>query len=208
MESYLIQAFEAQNDSILPQFNQVMRDIEYRKRQMSLPKEDIYCINGYPAYPEGGEWKPYEKKILTDGILPEVIDLLTERGYDIFIYRDKNPTEISWEHFEDGRKGSIIYKDKKEFTLEEKLKRVLGSGHGYTEYQNWKKFKEVMAVINHWRYTGFLHCSMQEILPIDVANGLALLGYDVTIFKDYLYPCTNIDWLRAEKGKKGIVREE
>ena len=63
-------------------------------------------LTGYPLFPEGGEWEPSEKKITHFNILPEVREMLIENGFDITIYRDKNPDEVSWEHFQEGRKGT------------------------------------------------------------------------------------------------------
>ena len=93
MKNYLVQAFEMRKDTVIPQFNRIMGYIKILKEQKDLSKDAIYFSKSLPRYPENSEWKPSERLIYpSEELLPEVMELLTEKGYDIIIYKDKSPT--------------------------------------------------------------------------------------------------------------------
>ena len=207
MKNYLVQAFEMRKDTVIPQFNRIMGYIKILKEQKDLSKDAIYFSKSLPRYPENSEWKPSERLIYpSEELLPEVMELLTEKGYDIIIYKDKSPTEISWEHYEDGRKGTIIYKDEREIPLEEKIKCILGSSKKYTENQNWEMFKMAIYWIVESSKSGELHYDMNIAISTEVANALAILGYNVDLYKKS--PFATSYWSTAKKGRKGMVKRK
>ena len=221
MKNYLVQAFESRDNAIKPQFDRIMDRIKKKQECMRCrDKESIVDVFGKPVYPEGGEWMPSDKKyVYYWPLLPEVITLLSENGFDVDI--NDTSIQISWEHFENGRKGIITHNDLREKTLEEKIKHVLGD-----ELELWDIFREILKEIKMHRTSTLTNCwcRIHKDPSPQVAEALALLGYDVTLVYYYLrytYPSYDtrpskvertknlsdyyIDWSNAKKGKIGTV---
>lgn len=210
MMDYFAPASTVKEDTITPQFNLIMEEINSRKRLMSSPKENYTYLTGYPAFPEGGEWEPSEKKITHFNILPEVREMLIENGFDVTIYRDKNPEEVSWEHFQEGRKGIITYKDTKILTLKEKVEYILGANTNHITNLDWSRYKEAIKRIDQSKNEGELMCWWDKIVVShEVAEALSILGYDVTLFygdEDSCY--TLIDWRKSKAERIGVIKED
>ncbi len=210
MMDYFAPASTVKEDTITPQFDLIMEEIKDRKDLMSSPKENYTYLTGYPVFPEGGEWEPSEKKITHFNILPEVREMLIENGFDITIYRDKNPDEVSWEHFQEGRKGIITYKDTKILTLKEKVEYVLGANTTYLANLDWSHYKEAIKRIDKSKNEGELKCYWYKIVVSHkVAEALSILGYDVTLCygdEDSCY--TLIDWSKSKAERIGVIEEK
>lgn len=210
MMDYFAPASTVKEDTITPQFNLIMEEINSRKRLMSSPKENYTYLTGYPAFPEGGEWEPSEKKITHFNILPEVREMLIENGFDVTVYRDKNPEEVSWEHFQEGRKGIITYKDTKILTLKEKVEYILGANTNHITNLDWSRYKEAIKRIDQSKNEGELMCCWDKIVVShEVAEALSILGYDVTLFygdEDSCY--TLIDWRKSKAERIGVIEEK